>query len=57
MLATQTEISRKHLDMCLMFIGEIQAENTNVGMAIDIECVWWGLEDFGEVRDEDKGKE
>lgn len=56
MLATQAEITRRHVDMCLMF-REVQAENVNVGMMTDIECVLWGSEDFGEVRDEGGGKE
>lgn len=47
MLATQAEIIR-HLGMCLMF-REVQTENINVGM-INVECVWWWSEDFGEVR-------
>ena len=54
LLAIQAEISRRYLDVCLVFRGKIQAGNTYVGMVIDIECECWG---WGFERDKGEGKE
>ena len=42
LLAIQAEISRRYLDVFLVFRGKIQAGNIHVGMVIDIECEFWG---------------